>query len=162
MSSRKPKKDWLKQLQKRKQKRFEGLKDKLDQGPFAGHGVVVEPAGQEKMSDVLEDFIEPYMGSVEDEDAHRKLLSLGVLAWNAALLPEDRRKAMIDDFVSKGFPPGSADLATKLRSLVDSMVERKLAHFASNRRAIISFELKDTGRDFHLTVASTLEDSPAS
>ena len=89
-------------------------------------------------------------------------MTLGVLAWNAALLLDDRRKVMIDDFISKGLPPGSDDLATELRSLINSMVERKLAHFASNRRAIISFELRDTGRDYHLTVASTLGDSPAS
>ena len=52
-------------LQKRKQGRTESLMGKLDHGPFAGHGVVIEPAGKEKMSDVLEDFIEPYMDSVE-------------------------------------------------------------------------------------------------
>jgi hypothetical protein len=123
---------------------------------------VSPPPGVEKMSDVLEDFIEPYLDSIEGDDAYRKLLTLAALAWNAALLPEGRQEAMIDDVLSKGLPPGSDELAAGLRSIVEGMVERKKAHFSSNRRAIISFELTDLGDQYHLTVASILDDSPAS
>src|SRR4051812_46828121 len=56
-----------------------------------GSKVVYEPAGREKMSEVLEDFIEPYRDMADGENALRKLLTLALLAWNAALLPEDRR-----------------------------------------------------------------------
>ena len=162
MSSGKSKKDRLKELNKRRQKRSQALKDKRDHGPYAGDGVVIEPAGQEKMSDVLEDFIAPYGESVELGDPYRRLLGLGVLAWNAALLPKEQRDAMIDKLVSQGLPAGSDDHRTVFRSLVESMVERKLAHFATNRRAIISFDLRETGRDYYLTVASTLGDTPVS
>jgi hypothetical protein len=42
------------------------------------------------------------------------------------------------------------------REFVEVMVRRKEEYFASNRRAIISFELTDMGDDYHLSVASTL------
>ena len=35
-------------------------------------------------------------------------------------------------------------------------------HFASNRRAIVSFDVKDRGEDFCLTVGSTMGDPPSS
>jgi hypothetical protein len=121
-----------------------------------GSKVVYEPAGREKMSDVLEDFIEPYRDMADTEDAFRKLLTLALLAWNAALLPEDRRRAMIDETLGAGFSRASGADRSQAREFVEVMVRRKEEHFAANQRAIISFELTDTGDDYHLSVASTL------
>lgn len=59
-----------------------------------GIKVVYEPAGHEKMSDVLDDFIEPYSDVADTEDAYRKLLMLGQMAWNTALLPDDERQVV--------------------------------------------------------------------
>ncbi len=128
------------------------------QGPAIppGSRVVYEPAGREKMSAVLEDFVEPYRDTASTEDEFRKLLLLGSLAWNAALLPEDERRAMIEETLKAGMSRGDeADLAA-VREIVEWLVRRKLEHFAANQRAIVSFELTDTGDGFHLSVASTL------
>jgi hypothetical protein len=47
----------------------------------------------EKMSEVLEQFVEPYWEELPDTaDDFRKILTIGVAAWNAALLPEDEQK----------------------------------------------------------------------
>lgn len=121
-----------------------------------GSKVVYEPAGREKMSDVLEDFVEPYRDMADTEDAFRKLLHLAVLAWDAALLPEDKRRAMIDETLGAGFSRASAPDRAQAREFVEEMVRRKLEHFPANRRSIISFELTDTGTGYHLSVASTL------
>jgi hypothetical protein len=121
-----------------------------------GSKVVYEPAGREKMSDVLEDFIEPYRDMADTEDAFRKLLTLALLAWNAALLPEDRRRTMIDETLGAGFSRASEADRSQAREFVEVMVRRKEEYFPSNRRAIISFELTDKGDDYHLSVASTL------
>ena len=67
-----------------------------------GTQVLYEPAGREKMSEVLEDFVEPYRDLADTDDAFRKLLNLGMLAWNAALMPEDQRRAMIDEMLAAG------------------------------------------------------------
>lgn len=40
--------------------------------------------------------------------------------------------------------------------IIEMLVRRKEEHFAGNRRAIISFELADTGDDYHLSVASII------
>ena len=56
MASRKPDKG------RRKKDRMPKRLFKQERGPAIppGHKVVYEPAGREKMSDVLEDFVEPY------------------------------------------------------------------------------------------------------
>jgi hypothetical protein len=152
MASRKPKKD------PRKRDRLPRRLFKRGQGPAIppGSRVVYEPAGREKMSEVLEDFIEPYRELADTEDAFRKLLHLGMLAWNAALLPEGQRRAMIDEMLAAGLARASEADRARARELVEALVRRKEEHFATNRRAIVSFELTDRGDDYHLSVASTL------
>jgi hypothetical protein len=121
-----------------------------------GSKVVYEPPGQEKMSEVLEDFVEPFSDLGDTEDAYRRLLSLGQMAWNAALLPEDERRAMIDETLRAGFPGASGAGRAEAREFVETLIRRKLEHFAGNQRAILSFTLTDTGDGYHLSVASTL------
>ncbi len=91
------------------------------------------------MSDVLEEFLEPYEDMAQTGDAYRKLLNLGMLAWNAALFPEDKRRAMIDDTLGAGFSKASASDRALARELIETLVRRKEEHFATNRRAILSF-----------------------
>ena len=104
----------------RKPRKADRKKDRLPRRLFnrargpaipPGTRVVYEPEGQEKMSAVLEDFVEPYRDMAETYDEFHNLLDLAMLAWNAALLPEDKRRAMVDDVLAAGFarrPPRSS------------------------------------------------------
>src|SRR3954471_12797318 len=94
---------------RRKKDRLPRRLFKQARGPMIppGSKVVYEPAGREKMSEVLEEFIEPYSDLADTDEAFEKLLNLGVLAWNAALLPEDERQAIIDKTVETGLPGSS-------------------------------------------------------
>jgi hypothetical protein len=155
MASRRSKKD------KRNKDRLPKRLFKRERAPAIpaippGSRVLYEPTGREKMSEVLEDFIEPYQELTHNEDSFRKLLNLGILAWNAALLPEDQRQTAIDETLRAGLPGSSeADLAVA-REFIETLVRRKLEQFAANQRVIISFELTDTGNGYHVMVASTL------
>ncbi len=40
--------------------------------------------------------------------------------------------------------------------IIDEMIARKQQFFADNQRLIMDFQLQDTGKSFHLSVASTL------
>jgi hypothetical protein len=152
MASRKPKKGG------RKKDRLPRRMFNRARGPAIPPGtqVVYEPDGREKMSEVLEELVEPYRDQAEGYDAFQKLLQLGVLAWNAALLPEDKRRAMVDDLLAAGFTRASAADLAEVRQFIEAMIRRKEELFAANRRAILSFELTDRGDDFYLAVASTL------
>jgi hypothetical protein len=140
-------------------KRQKRLKRKEAQPPLGSQSALAEWDGIEKMSVVLEKFIEPYKNMAADEQQFRNLLNLGAVAWNVALLPEDRRMAAIDAFFSKYQTPGEHRKFARL--LLQELIDRKEAHFSTNRRSIVDFVLTDTGDGYHLNVVSTFPNEPA-
>jgi len=154
------KKGKRKQGRSARQQSYARLKRRVRQGPLGDQKIIVEPKGQVKMSEVLEDFVEPYRDEIDDTlEVQRKLLSVAVLAWNAALLPEKERREMVDDVVKTVLKKASAEEKQDFWDMVGEMIERKLAHFSGYKRTIIDFDLVDTGRGFHLTVISTMGES---
>jgi hypothetical protein len=118
--------------------------------------VVRTPAGQEKMSEVLEEFVAPYRDQTDSEDAFRALLHLGMLAWNAAMLPEDERQDVVEELLREGFSSAPKKVQAEAREIVENLIRRKQEHFAANQRPIVSFELTDTGSEYRLFVASAV------
>lgn len=145
---------------KAKQGRLQDFKQRLEKDLLQGHKVVVEPSGVAKMSEVLEAFVAPYLALADTEDATRKLLMLAVVAWNASFLTEEEQREMVDDITSKVMSEATLEDKEDFSELVSTLVERKRARFSEYTRRIISFELTDTGRDYHLSVVSTMEDAP--
>jgi hypothetical protein len=113
--------------------------------------VIPEPTGVDKMSEVLQDFVKPYVQLSETESNLRRLFDLGMMAWNASLLSLAQRKKTLQDTV-KAFPPEARD---DLRGVLETLIQRKLEHFADNRRQIIDFDLSMEAAGPCLKVMST-------
>jgi hypothetical protein len=145
---------------KQKRGRLQDFRQRLEKGLLQGHEVVVEPSGVAKMSEVLEAFVAPYLGLADTEDATRKLLMLAVVAWNASFLTEEEQREMVDDITSEVMSEATRADKEDFGELVSTLVERKRTHFSEYTRRIVSFELTDTGRDYHLSVVSTMDDAP--
>jgi hypothetical protein len=160
MTPSKPKKSKRRRKRKRKQKPLESLKRRLEQGLLRGQEFVIEPSGEVKMSEVLTAFIEPYLESADTEDAYRKLLTLAIAAWNISLFPEEKQQGMIDKILET-MPATSEEVKADLREIVNMLIARKRAYFSEHKRMIVGFELTNTGKDYHLSVASTLEELPS-
>jgi len=135
----------------------ERLKARLERGSFRGQKLVIMPSGQVKMSEVLADFVEPYMDSVDTEEAYRRLLTLALMAWNASFLPEEEQQDMIDRVLEAGIPVGNDELKAGLKGIVNMLLARKKAHFSQYTRNIIDFEVTDRGDSYQLAVVSTPE-----
>jgi hypothetical protein len=145
---------------KQNQERLQDFKERIEKDLPQGHKIVVEPNGVAKMSEVLEAFVAPYLPVADTEDATNKLLALAMLAWNASFLPEEEQREMVEDIASKAMSGATRQDKEDLRELVSALVERKKAHFAEYTRTIISFELADAGKNYHLSVVSTMEKAP--
>ncbi len=117
--------------------------------------VTVLSGGAEKMSEVLMEFLEPYTKHWKTEEDLRKLLTLGIVAWNAALVTGSTRDELIQS-TSEVIPP---ELRQGLRSILDEMIQRKESYFANNKRMIIDYELTMGPAGPYLSVISTLESS---
>ena len=118
--------------------------------------IVVSPSGEVKMSEVLEDFVEPYLESTETKESMRRLLTLGTIAWNLALSPESERQGVIDRVFNDDLLGGDKKLKAEIQGLIEELITRKNRYFSENRRMIVDFELKELGNDYHISVASTL------
>jgi hypothetical protein len=126
------------------------------QGLLEDTVVIHEPRGKEKMSEVLEEFAQPYLDLVDDSlEMQNKVIAMAVLAWNFTLLPRKERKAAVEDLVSS-LASQDEEMEEDTRQIVKEMIKRKKRYFRANKRFIMSYDLSKTKDGFYLSVASTL------
>jgi len=119
---------------------------------FPHQKVIIGPASDGiKMSEVLEEFVEPYRKFAETEEAYQKLLTTAIVAWNVTLFPEKDRLSRLDELVII-LPE---DVREDGRQLIEELMVRKERFFSQYRRLIIDFEVADTGGECHVSVMST-------
>jgi hypothetical protein len=116
--------------------------------------------GADKLSAVILDFARPLTESVED-DQFKTAITLAILCWNVALLPEDdqgRELGLLRTKMAKDMP---AWWVRDLEGWTRRLVDRKKKLFGHDRRMVVSHTITDEGDDFHLYVVSThVPDSP--
>lgn len=118
---------------------------------FPHQKVIIGPASDGiKMSEVLEEFVEPYRKFAETEEAYRKLLTTAIIAWNVTLFPEKERLSRLDELVVT-LPE---DVREDGRQIIEELMVRKERFFSQHRRIIIDFEVADTRGEWHLSVMS--------
>ena len=108
------------------------------------------PPGTLKMSEVIIEFLEPYQEYATTYEAQRKLTTVGLIAWNASLLSEDKARAMIDNII-KAQPRAVRE---EMVGVIEGLMERKKKHFAEYMRPVIDYHLADDGDEWHLSIAS--------
>jgi hypothetical protein len=155
MPSSKSKKSKKKRSPRRK--RLEKFKRKLAQGHFKGNKILINPKGLENISDVLVEFINPFIQYANTDEAYHKLLSIAILAWNASFYPENEQQNMIDECINAAAPSASTEVKKEAKDIVITLIERKQAYFPDYKRFIVDYRLTDMGSDYHLTVASTTD-----
>jgi len=146
----------LQKMSQGSEKPLKSFEKKLREKSLPFKEIVVSPSGEVTMSEVLEDFIEPYRESNETKGSMRTLLTIGIIAWNLALSPESKRQEMIDRVFNKDLLKGDKRLKADIQGLIDELIARKNRYFSENKRMIVDFELKELGSEYHLSVASSL------
>lgn len=129
-------------------------------------GYSVEPLhtasgfGADKLSAVILDFARPLTENVED-DQFKTAITLAILCWNVALLPEDdqgREIGLLKTKMAKDMP---AWWVRDLEGWTRRLVDRKKKLFGHDRRMVMNYTITDEGDDFHLYVVSArVPDSP--
>jgi thymidine phosphorylase len=134
------------------------LQEKVQHGAMGDKfaGIVTNPKGEVKMSEVLESFVEPYLDAAQNQSQREKLFSIATIAWNLALLSGGDRSSLIDKMIQAGIKSNDRLAQQDTREIINEMIIRKQKFFADNKRYIIDFQLQDAGSQFHLSVASTL------
>jgi len=103
------------------------------------------------MSEIMQQFIEPFLESVATADDLRNLVALASIAWNVTLLPPERRQAALDEMLA-ALPPG---LRTGAEAPVQVMMDRKFQHFAEFKRPVLRFNVQTLeDGNFYLQIAA--------
>lgn len=108
--------------------------------------------GQERMSEVLLDFLDPYLSGEETKEELETMIRIGIIGWNAALISEEKRRTMVDDVMGRA----PAEARAYAKRFLGELVERKQAYFADNKRMIVSYDIVSVNGEFRVNVASTL------
>jgi hypothetical protein len=115
-------------------------------------GVLLQSNLGEKMSEVFQAFVAPYLPLAAGQlEPTRRLLTLAMIAWNCALMPEGERGEMLQDALNT-FPAEARD---RMKVVFEEMIRRKEQEFADVQRALFDFELTRAPSGYHLNVIST-------
>ena len=146
------------QLKKHAQDDFADLKSKACRVIANDTVFIHTPNNEAKMSDMLAELVAPYLSSASTPDRYRGLLRLGIVAWNTALLPNSEQQNMVDFFIRTSTVPAPERRIEDMKVLVSKLIARKNSLFSEYKRAILSFDLKDTDNGYQLFVASSEEE----
>ena len=136
---------------RREQERFLGsVAPKVSQWEQDGTLIRLRNNHGPKMSQVLLGFIQPILHGGETLEEYKMAVALGTVAWNAALLPADQRGQVLDDALTAVGVNARQDVRTMLEMLID----RKLADFADEKRLIASYQVSESGSSRYVQVAS--------
>jgi hypothetical protein len=78
---------------------------------------------------------------------------MGMIGWNAALMPGTQREAMLQDLLRTA----PAEVRQTAEPLLQEMIRRKELLFPRETRAILDYQLSMTPNGPHLQVLSTLD-----
>jgi hypothetical protein len=127
------------------------LAERLRRSVLGKESVLVKDVpGVEKMSEILSGFARPLLDMCDSKEDYAKFLRLAVVAWNAALLPEQERAGFLHDTKITDV------LGPQGMQIMEYLIERKLDLFPDKKRPVLDIEAVDLGDRFSLRVISGL------
>ena len=110
--------------------------------------------GTQKLSEAVLEFAEPLLAAAPNRASQEAAINSAILIWNLALVPDDQAKELRQAFIDRQ-PPNDPSEGAELNALLDELLARKRALFPSDKRFIVQHELRFSGNDVSLFVAST-------
>ena len=120
---------------------------------FQNAQVIVNPAGTEKMSEVILRFAEP----LKDEYGMvpKAMLELAIIMWNASFMPKDMQRKAMEDILNV-IPRENREARREMLRMVTMLLERKRQYFAQNKRLIMDYHITESAHSIYLDVVSTI------
>ncbi|RUS93945.1 hypothetical protein DSM106972_094820 [Dulcicalothrix desertica PCC 7102] len=118
--------------------------------------VIVEPEGYEKMSDVLLQFLKPYLNAGKTLKEYKSLVMLGIIAWNASIMPPEKQEEAVSIQLPKIVAKMPKNIRSDMTSVINELMERKQKHFNEIKRLILEYTVEQQGEGFNLSVVSSL------
>jgi len=115
---------------------------------------LINPEGEISISDAISKIIAPYRDTAQDYASFHKLVTIACTAWNASILPVAERESMLAD-MRKLMPDHQS--REDFTAIVKELMKRKNRLYPKVDRMIVQFKVTDRKNDFHIAIASTME-----
>ena len=137
---------------------LQSFKQQIANDPdYEGTVFVENPKDFRKMSEVLLEYVDPFLEETETYEDRSNLIDFAVMAWNLALIPEESRKELVTEFVTEVCPEiEEIEEQKTLKRLMNQLIKRKLKFFAEEERFVKEYKLTENGGRIHLFVASSV------
>ena len=138
---------------------FKSFKQEIENASEGKNTVFVDTSKNlPKMSEVLMEYIDPFLEGTETYQECANLLEIAVMSWNMALVSEEKGQELL----KKLFPGDSSDPEEiedkrEVQRLIKKLIKRKLKFFAEEERLITDFKLTENSGRFHISVASSFK-----
>lgn len=119
---------------------------------------LINPEGEISISDAVSKIIAPYRDTAQDYKSFHKLVTIACTAWNASILPAKERESMLADMLKLMPDQQSREDFTEI---VKELMKRKNRLYPKVNRMIVQFKVTERRNDFHIAIASTMEDKEA-
>jgi hypothetical protein len=116
---------------------------------------LINPEGELSISDAISKIIAPYRKSAPNYVSFEKLVAVACAAWNAAILPAAERESMLADMRKLMLDAQSRE---DFDAIVAELMKRKNKLYPKVNRIIVEYKVTDRGNDFHIAIASTMEE----
>jgi hypothetical protein len=115
--------------------------------------VIVNPAGTEKMSEVIFRFVEPFKD--DDDLVSKAMLEIAIIIWNASFMPKDMQQKAVEDVINV-LPSHDSEARREMFLIVNMLLERKKQYFSNNKRLIMDYHITESAHGINLDVVSTV------
>jgi hypothetical protein len=114
---------------------------------------MVNPAGTEKMSEVIFRFAKP----LKDEYGilPKAMLEIAIILWNASFMPNDRQRKALEDVVNV-LSKDDLEARHEMSLIANMLLERKKQYFLKNKRLIMDYHITESAHSIYLDVMSML------
>ena len=107
-----------------------------------------------KLSTVLLEFIEPFNKDAPTREAYEKLITMAIIAWNAAILSGKERKSLVDVCINAIVESTGEEWRRDAEDTMFILIKHKEHYFPDDQRFIVDYRLDETDKEYHLVVAS--------
>jgi hypothetical protein len=116
-----------------------------------------DPSPVRKISEMISEMAGGFIGVGNTAKEKRSRLTAACSAWNMACGSPENRRQQLDQYVEGyqrfNLATSPSDLA-KIRTDMESLIERKLQMFPEDQRQIVSARVVMVGNDYRIEVAS--------
>lgn len=145
-------------IRRKKSSALDKLKRKIQSDEFFKENQItfIDTPGK-KLSAVLIEFIAPYDDPSYNEHAYDKLITMAVIAWNAAILEGKERKQFVNEAIASIVEITGEEWRKGAEDTLAMMINRKEQFFADDKRFVVEYSWTETKSHRHLAVATVLK-----